>query len=162
MRIGFLIPVLVFACSSAPKQAPSYFIEADRWPETKPLPVVDSDTLPLPPKLDPIESSQALEKGIVAPSSGILISEAKAWRLAQSRIEAKALRSDWIADREVWVAHRAVYESTIQNMAEQIRNLQPSWFDENKISIGLGGGFILGAVTVVLLAYAYQHIAVTP
>lgn len=82
--------------------------------------------------------------------SGILISEEKAARSNLYVIKYNELRLNYEADRKLWEQQRELYDASAQQMQKQIEDLQPTWFEQNSLFIGIAGGFLLGALTVGL------------
>jgi hypothetical protein len=53
------------------------------------------------------------------------------------------------ADRQVWGAQRSLYEGQLRRADEHIQSLQPNWWQQNALGLGIAGGFLLGTVTVI-------------
>jgi hypothetical protein len=61
------------------------------------------------------------------------------------KIRYRELRTNYVADRKVFAAHRELYETRLELADKAIQKLQPSWWDQHKTELGVLGGFILGA-----------------
>jgi len=112
-------------------------------PDPKDLPVV------LPEGGDSTEWTESIEVGQHVDRAGILISEGYAGRVALFKIGYKELRTYYEADRSVWRAHRDLYETRLRLGDVAIQELQPSWWDNNKFSLGVMGGFVVGTAVVL-------------
>ena len=89
--------------------------------------------------------------------NGIAVAEERAYRDGLYRIGYKELRSLYELDRKVWAAHRELYEERLKLADKAIQDLQPSWFDRNKLQLGVIGGVLVGvATTVAVLAVTNQ------
>ena len=150
-------------CAAAPQ--PSFLVRPDRVVETRPLPP-DPSTEALPTGTDPADYTEPQEPGEcldaqgrplpTAPRpcparGGLLLSDARVIRASFYQIRYRELRIGYEADRGVWTAHRELYEGQLRRAEEHIRSLQPSWLERNALSLGLAGGFVLGAVTTIVL-----------
>jgi hypothetical protein len=108
--------------------------------------------------LPPGDWVESIEEGAPAPKAGILISEERAWRNAQYRIRYPELRKNYEADRGVMGAHRALYEERYATQKQKIQELQPGWWDQNKVWVGTLGGTVLGCVVTVLVLAVTQEV----
>lgn len=128
--------------------------------EQTPLPIKPA-SMPIPVEIEkdgywvmPLEAGSctpAAPVTITKPcpaKSGILESEAHAIKDQQYRISYDELRQLYEADIKVWGAQRELYEATLKQQQETIEKLQPSWYDQNALTIGLVGGFLLGTLTI--------------
>jgi hypothetical protein len=138
----------------------------DRQVEKRPLPPDPVDA-PLPEGIPPEEfPPEALEEGSCttgagkpttgAPTpcpdkSGILISEAKAARLKMYTTSYKELRLLYEADRAVWEVQREYYEARLALADDRLKELEPTWFQQNQLALGVAGGFLLGAALTLSL-----------
>ena len=112
----------------------------------------------LPEGIPKGESIKAIERGECDKAakpcpveSGLFVSEARAVRDGKYRIQYKELRSNYIADRQVWGSHRELYETRLKLADKEIQNLQPGWWDRNKFQLGVVGGVVLGIATSVAI-----------
>lgn len=174
MRPLALVLVLAVAsgCATTPV-VPQPLISASKVVETKPLPP-DPSLEPLPNGtpagewVEALESASCLDKegkavsGAPSPCParpGILSSEARAARDALFRIRYPELRRMYEADRELWAAHRALYEERIATAQDELKKAQPNWWQQHGPALGMVGGFIVGAAMTVAITYALHHVA---
>ena len=161
-----LLPVilLVGACASAPAARP--VVPESRRAEQKPLPA-DPAQEALPEGLAagewavPVEAGECVPVGEGEPAkgpcpvqAGVLISERKAARVALYKIRYVELRRTVEADRIAWGADRELYETKLQLALDEIEELQPTWWDENKGTALLAVGFLAGGIIAVVVAHA--------
>jgi len=85
---------------------------------------------------------------------GIAMSEETAYRSGLIKIRYRELRKTYEADRMVWSAHRELYEERLKLADKAIHDLQPTWWDRNKLQFGVVGGLVLGVATSVAIIYA--------
>lgn len=119
--------------------------------ETAPLPPTPEEE-PLPSNTPRADFVEPVEVGMTATRSGILVSEARAFRDAQYRIRYRELRLNYEADRQVWVVQRELYETRLTQAEEALRAQQPTWIDRHALELGFFGGFVLGTVGVLAAA----------
>jgi hypothetical protein len=117
--------------------------------------------------VEPIEKGECLDvNGTPDPDtvrpcpskSGIAVSEERAFRDGLYRVRYKQLRKLYVADRDVWSAHRELYEERLKLADKAIHDLQPSWFDRNKMQLGVIGGVVLGIATSVAILYVTEDV----
>ncbi len=124
--------------------------------------VVKVEEKPLPERPDaqkiPAEKDWVvpLDKGEKAPDPGVLLSEDKAARVKLFQIDYNELRGEYEADRKVWEQTRIIYEERLNSANNEIRHLQPNWWDSNKGTIGFIGGFVLGGLATVGVVYGVE------
>lgn len=167
-----LVLVMATGCATAPVVSPP-LISAEKAVETKPLPP-DPAVETLPAGTPAGEWVEALEAGSCldragkavsgAPSpcparSGIALSEARAARDALLHIRYPELRRMYESDRQLWAAHRELYEERLRTSAEELRKAQPGWWQQHGPALGMVGGFIVGAVLTVSVTYALHQVA---
>ena len=170
MQTPLLLSVVVVAALIAPAcggvrpTRPTVPNSVIKRVEQRPLPP-DPATEPLPDGVPKVEWVRPLERGECekAPKpcpavSGLAISEARAFRDAKYRIRYKELRSNYGADRQVWGAHRELYETRLGLADQTIQDLQPRWWDRNKFQIGVVGGVILGIITSVAILAVTEEV----
>jgi hypothetical protein len=160
-----LVCALVCACAGYKPYVPTV-PEGTKRVESTPLPP-DPAKEPLPDGfakgewVEPLEAGSCLDKkgettaeAVPCPArSGIAVSEERAYRDGLYRVRYKELRTTCEADRQVWGAHRELYEGRLKLADQAIQDLQPKWWDRHKFQIGTIGGIILGvAATVAILA----------
>ena len=150
--LALLLPVLLVGC--APKfVTPPTVPPGEARVEELPLPP-DGMTEPLPEGIPTEERIEAVEAGDEASFAGLLVSEAVAVRYDLLRVRYPELRVRYEQDRKVWAAHRELYETRLQLADKAIRDLQPSWWERNAVSLGLLGGVTLGVLATVAAATA--------
>jgi hypothetical protein len=167
-----LVTVVAAGCATAPV-VPQPLISAKQVVEAKPLPP-DPALEPLPNGtpagewVEALEAASCLDKagkalpGAPSPCparSGIASSEARAARDALFRIRYPELRRMYEADRELWGAHRALYEERIATAEEELKKAQPNWWQQHGPALGMVGGFVVGAAMTVAITYALHHVA---
>ena len=155
--------LLVFVAGCAAATPPSYLVQTDRRPEGRTLPP-DPSSEPLPSGIPAGDWVEALEPGSCIDTQGrpvpdaprpcpvrpgIAVSEARATRDALYRTRYRELRLTYESDRDVWTAQRELYEGQLHRADQHMRALQPNWFQQNAFGLGIAGGFLLGAVTVI-------------
>lgn len=158
---------LTVACAKAPTVPPT-LVDSSKWVETEALPL-HPKTLPLPAGMDadsekmvvPIEEGMCDSQNGAAYAkpcpefSGIAVSEARAVRDGMYRIQYDELRARYEADRNVWAAHRMLYETQMQRDAEHIKTLAPTWWElhdgqiTGSVGFGIGAAIVLGCVKAV-------------
>jgi hypothetical protein len=168
MRYSMLgAALLALGCSTVRTVAPTVPDVLSRRVEDQQLPP-DPAVEPLSGSLakgdwvEPLEAGSCLGadgKPVVEASkpcpirSGIAVSEERAARDGLYRIRYKELRRNYEADRVVWGAQRALYESRLDLANKALEQAQPSWFDQHKGELGLLGGLLLGAGAAVGIVY---------
>jgi hypothetical protein len=154
----------LFGCATV-KPTPPTVAPGQKRVEDTPLPP-DPETEKLPDGTPKGEWVKPLEKGSCvkadgtpvphAPQpcpnvSGISMSEEKAARLTLYKIRYPELRLNYKADRQVWKAHRELYETRLKLADEAIQKLQPGWWTRHKFQVGVVGGLILGAAATIAI-----------
>lgn len=156
------------ACAGPPRAyvptVPDSVMKRVEGRELPPDPATESlpEGLPAGDWVEPIEKGECLDDDgtpdLSAPRpcplrSGIAVSEERAYRDGLFRARYRELRENYKADRMVWGAHRELYETRLEAADKVIQNLQPNWWDRNKLQLGLVGGVVLGiATTIAVLA----------
>lgn len=170
MVIRFIALVMMcfmcFGCGTTVAQSVRPFVAEERRPEMQALPENPAtEELPLGTPTDPPEDFVVpIEVGecdsieeTCPPLSGILISESRANRNALYRIRYRELRQTVEADRQVWMAQRALYEAQLSADREEIERLQPSWWERHDGEILAVIGVIAGAALTVALTFAVNE-----
>jgi hypothetical protein len=165
--------VLSVGCGGATTVVARPMVAENRRPEARELPQDPAqEALPEGIPTDPPETHvEALEAGSCVSedgstvaqgpcpaASGLVISEARAARDALYRIRYPELRRTYQADRQVWSAHRELYETQIQEDREEIRRLQPGWWEEHDGTIMGVVGLVLGAAITTAITVAVQEV----
>ena len=157
---------LLAACATAQPLPP--LVQPPNAPERRELPTDPADE-PLPPGIPAGESVEPLEAGSCYDASGlqggnypcprvsgILATEAWAVRAGFYRVRYRELREHYLADRTVWTAHRALYETVHAENVRRLREAQPTWFERNAFPLGVGAGIIIGAGVVLAIGSALR------
>jgi hypothetical protein len=130
-------------------------------PPTVPVGEKRVEAIPLPP--DPATEdmgtfckSSGLPESPPCPDAAALndqrvFGEGRVYRDGLYRIRYRELRSNYEADRKVWVAHRELYETRLGLADKAIRDLQPNWWERNAFTLGVFGGTTLGIVMSVAI-----------
>ena len=65
--------------------------------------------------------------------------------------------SNYFQDRVVWNAQRELYETRLSMASDKIKEMAPSWYDENALEIGFLGGVVVIVVGGTLVAIAIKN-----
>ena len=125
------------------------FISRSRWPENIDLPPTP-DSVELP---EGIPEGEWSERAVCDGKDGVCVSPALAARLYLYQRFYGTLRKRYEADRQVWRTHRTAYEGQLEVDRETIEALQPTWWDSNKLWIGLLGGIVIGSGSAAAVLY---------
>ena len=128
--------------------------------EEQPLPE-HPDAAQLPPEIPPGEWIAQLEGGACVmgkndpcpEDTGMVTSEARAFRDGLYRLRYKELRVYYEADRKVWTAQRALYEGRLNDANTALKQAQPTWFERHALEIGILSGFVVGAGATIGIVY---------
>lgn len=152
--VAIIVLVLIVGCSAS-TQVPQYSTISDKqYVENKPLPS-RPDTEKIPADKDWVIP---LPAGKAAQQDGVLLSPDKAARAKLWQEDYNAIRNLYEIDRQVWQQHRIVYNERLAQANAEIARRSPSWWDENKGTLGWVGGFLMGAATSVAIVYAIDHV----
>ena len=119
--------------------------------------------MPLPdrPDLEPLPEdvnyAVPLLEGTPAPQDGILLSPEKTKYYIGFKLNYDKLRGLYDKDRLVWQQQRIYYEETIKESNKQIVNLQPTWWEENKLTTGVVGGILIGVGVSLGIMYGIEN-----
>jgi hypothetical protein len=179
-KLVTVLVLLAFGCGAATTPEVRSLVAENRRPEARELPV-DARTEPLPEGTPtepgenyvvPLEAGSCIpEHGITVPESdepqvvpgpcptenGLIVSEARANRDAIYRIRYEELRRTVEADRQVWSAHRELYEAQVAADREEIERLQPTWWEQHDGEILAALGVIVGAAVTVAITFAVNE-----
>jgi hypothetical protein len=170
--VGVALALLLSGCGASTASQVRPLVAEDRRPEVRELPqdprleALPDGTPSDPPEnfVEPLEAgscvavgSKVLPSAPCPPQSGLLVSEARAARDAMFRIRYPELRRTYEADRQVWAAHRELYEAQVAADREEIERLQPTWWTQNGFAIGTAAGFILGAAVTIAITFAVDE-----
>jgi hypothetical protein len=172
MRQLVLVLVVATGCATVPV-VPEPLINTRHVVETKPLPPDPAlealpDGTPAGDWVEPLEAASCLDKAGKAlpdapspcPSrSGIASSEARAVRDAMYRNRYSELRRLYEADRQLWGAHRELYEERVRTGAEELKKAQPNWWQQHGPALGVVGGFVVGAASTIAITFAIHQAA---
>lgn len=148
--------VLVFAmgCGSAAPVVVYSGMPERQHVEKKELPAAP-DAEPIPTKEDWV---RPMPKGQCAEKDGLLISPAKAARAKKWQLGYKSLRDLYEVDREIWGQTRIVYDERLKAANKDIERLSPTWWDNNKGTVGFVTGIVLGVAATVGIVYAVDEV----
>ena len=123
---------------------------------------VEKKELPEPPDAKPIPAEEdwvkPLPAGKAYDKDGVLISPAKAARAKQWQLGYKSLRDLYEIDRQIWEQQRIVYDERLGQANKEIERLSPSWWSDNKGTVGLVTGIVLGVATTIGIVYAVDEV----
>lgn len=123
---------------------------------------VENKELPVRPDSEAIapenDWTKAMKPGDTTDKPGVLLSADKAARAKKWQDGYINLRLLYETDRQIWAQHRIVYEERVSSANAEIKRLSPSWWDENKGTLGWVSGFIMGAATTVAIVYAIDSV----
>jgi hypothetical protein len=164
MRRGCLALLALLSSCATLAPVPLTIPEA-KWVEAQPLPV-DPSTEKVEPRdgdwIIPLDEEECIGKdGEIAPSAttpcpgrgGLLVSEERITRLKLFQLGYVQLRANYIADRAVFSAQRALYEARLRDASETIQRMQPSWFQLHAMEIGVAFGMVTGIAAVIGIVY---------
>jgi len=145
-----IVIVFMVSCGGLRPPTPTVPDSAIKRVEEAPLPP-DPSIEPPPDGVPSEEWVEPHEPGTCSGKPGILISEGRAARDARFRIRYRELRTICEVDREVWKAHRDLYETRLGLAVRTIQSLQPGWWDRNKFQLGVVGGMVIGVAASALI-----------
>jgi len=172
--------LIITGCGAAQSPEVRPLVAENRRPEMQEMPL-NAQTEPLPEDtptdlpesyVEPIEMGQCIpvygttvppseeEQTIPGPcpeQSGVFVSEARANRDVIYRIRYREMRRSYEADRQVWSAHRELYEAQIAADRDEIENLQPTWFEQHDGEIMAAVGVVVGAAIAVAITFAVNQ-----
>jgi len=147
------LPLLLLVACAAPSSVRAPLVEAGRVVEARALPP-DPSTEVLPEGTTPGDWIEPMAEGLRAPKDGLLVSEERAARDILYRSRYRELRTLYEADRQVWVAHRALYEGQLVRLNDEVDSLQPNWWDRHGTAMSALGGIVLGSGLTIAVIYA--------
>lgn len=98
-----------------------------------------------------------IDEGVASPADGILLSEEKAVRAKKWQLGYEELLGLFEADRKVWVETRIIYEERLTMANQEIKRLQPNWWDSNKGTVGWISGVAAGAIITIFIVYGVDQ-----
>lgn len=141
--VALLLACSLVGCATAPPPVPKTFIELERRPEVRALPPNPRDEK-LAGEFSEKEWVEPAEKGQLVPKAGMLVSESRMARDILFRTRYDELRKTCEADRMVFGSHRDYYEERLNLADEEIKRLQPTWWDQNKTTVAFIAGSLVG------------------
>lgn len=138
-----LVSFTLFACAGAREPVKPPPVEMDPMPE-----VPDADVKPEDNWVKSVEEPEDCTG-----KKGILMSEEKATALAKYRVAYPGLRHFCELDRELWSGKWQISQRLLIEADRKIEDMQPSWWDRNKGTIGFFGGMLVGALTTIAVIY---------
>lgn len=121
--------------------------------EEKPLPP-RPDEKPIPPEND---WAQPLAKDAPAPKGGVLMSADKAIRAAKYKARYNELRTLYELDKHVWRNVSIINDEQFAQANRVIKDLSPSWWDDNKGTVGFVTGTVIGITMTIFVVYGVDQ-----
>lgn len=88
-----------------------------------------------------------IKKGEESPFSGVLMNEATAIKVGKIRIEFKSLENKVKINTDLWEFKENEYKEALKKADKKIEKLsQKSWWNQNKLWVGVVVGFIASSV----------------
>lgn len=146
MRLFFLMLVLCVGC--AKKETAEV-----KYPDRLPLTEQATELTTLPKYKGPSEGkSKAISEGEEAPFDGVILDETKGFGAAELRISYDELYSVAQANNKflltvIEIQGRELYraDEVVKRKDEELDRLRNSWWQRNKVWIGIGAGILVGA-----------------
>jgi len=154
MRVLSILTLFAFGCGAATPVVQYKPIPESQYVEKKDLPEAP-DANPIPKDGDWVK---ALPAGTMHDRDGILISPEKAARAKLWQVSYKSLLELYEIDRQIFTQHRIIYDERLTQANAEISRLSPSWWDENKGTIGWATGFVAGAAATIAIVYAVDEV----
>jgi hypothetical protein len=153
-RIIAILTLFAFGCGAATPVVQYKPISEKQHVETRKLPDAP-DAKPIPKEGDWVK---VLPAGTTYDKHGVLISAEKAARAKLWQLSYKTLRELYELDRQIFSQHRIIYDERLKQANKEIHRLSPSWWSENKGTLGWGTGFIAGAAATIAIVYAVDEV----
>jgi len=162
IRLLTTLIALSLGCGAATPVVQYHRIPEAQYVEQKELPE-SPDAKPIAEKADWVKALPASvctdANGVErVTENGIILSVEKAARAKKWQDGYKSLRGLYELDRQIFGQHRIIYDERLQQANKEIQRLSPSWWDENKGTLGWGTGFITGAVATIAIVYAVDEV----
>jgi hypothetical protein len=139
--------MLFTACHQVVPDTGIILISPSEWPESRKLPPTPTeDVKVVDDRVAPVSA------GSTAEFSGILLSEDKARRAAALKLRYDELLVLYSSDRKVWSTQREFYEEELKAADKKLKELQPGWYDQHKLELGVIGGMILTILSASLIS----------
>ena len=126
-------------------------------PESYVMPVEAGECIPEDGRRIPPSDEEQVLPGPCPEESGLFVSEARANRDAIYRIRYREMRDTCRADRQVWSAHRELYEAQVAADRGEIARLQPTFWELHDGEILATVGVIVGAALTVAITFAVNQ-----
>jgi len=162
IRSLVIISLLFMGCGAAKPVVQYKSIPEAQYVEQRDLP--DSPALePISKESDWVKALPAStctdERGVERKTEhGIVMSPEKAARAKRWQDAYNSLRGLYELDRQIFSQHRIIYDERTKQANEEIVRLSPSWWMENKGTLGWGAGFIAGAAATIAIVYAVDEV----
>jgi hypothetical protein len=154
IRLISILVLFAFGCGAATPVVQYKPIPEKQYVETRDLPEAP-DAKPIPKDKDWVK---ALPAGTTHDENGVLLSPEKAVRAKLWKISYKSLLELYGLDRQIFGQHRIIYDERLKQANKEIHRLSPSWWDENKGTMGWATGFIAGAAATIAIVYAVDEV----
>jgi hypothetical protein len=154
MKIIAAILIVCIGCGASTPVPQFAGVSEKQYVENKPLPArPDAEKIPADQ-----DWTRPLPAGQCTKEDGVLLSPAKAARAKLWQEDDIGIRATYELDKQIWQQHRIVYDERIAQANAEIKRRSPSWWDENKGTLGWAGGFLMGAATTIAIVYGLDHI----
>jgi hypothetical protein len=135
------------ACATAQPLTITLIPRSD-WVEVAKLPPTPMEDV----LVSPSSTAVGLSAGEKAPFGGVLLPEDKLSRSLAYKARYDELRVNYTEDRKIWTSHRELYEDQLKACEKKFKELQPGWFDQHKLELGILGGIVLGIAATAAAA----------
>jgi hypothetical protein len=154
VKIVAIILIVCIGCGASTPVPQFAGIGEKQHVESKPLPArPDAEKIPADKDwVKPLAAGQCTQQ------DGILLSPDKSARAKLWQVSYDGLRATYELDRQIWQQHRIVYDERIAQANAEIKRRSPSWWDENKGTLGWAGGFLMGAAVTVAIVYGIDNV----
>lgn len=148
---AILVLISLAGCNKDTKPAPVY---PERLPVTKEM----TDLTKVPEYNTPTTEGDVvpIEEGEVSPIDGIVITEDKAFSAAGLRTDYDELYQLHLTDNKVLIhvirsQEQELFrgDQIIAKKDDELDRLRNSWWQRNKLSIGIASGVVIGAIIVL-------------
>ena len=104
------------------------------------------------------EGYHPVSEGDPSPVDGVCMNEGKATKVAEQKVELKELKLNYASDKKNWVFKEGQFRLGLDERDGVIQDLRDSWWAQNKGSVGLAVGLLLGIVLAIGVAAANTKI----
>jgi len=160
MRFFSIFFLFILGCGKETKPVPAY-------PQRLPITEEARELTSLPPYKAPIEGGKVVgvSRGDTVPFDGHCMTEDKSFATLDLRISYDELYRNCRADHKalmalVMIQEKALYrgDQIIDRKEADLRRIRDSWWQKNKLSIGIGTGIVLGIVATLLTGKVWAEI----